>query len=216
MIADYQDGGQKMLDIIEFNKALKISWILKYISSDCKSKWKCFFFYFHLSKVGGKLIFLGNLAPRDARKPDIEDDFIQELVEVWADLNYRDSFASQANFRAGHIWNNSMIRIAGKTKHWANAGVMKINDLMTSDSRVISYSCFKEKFSFPVSFLEFSGVTSAIRSAMRSLELSLPGEKSLENVLIKLNSSSKPSQAAYKILITKKCTRPEKKPKQMD
>ena len=29
MIADYQDGGQKMLDIIEFNKALKISWILK-------------------------------------------------------------------------------------------------------------------------------------------------------------------------------------------
>ena len=29
MIADFQDGGQKMLDIIEFNKALNISWILK-------------------------------------------------------------------------------------------------------------------------------------------------------------------------------------------
>jgi len=43
MIADYQDGGQKMLDIIEFNKALKISSILKYISNGCKSKWKCFF-----------------------------------------------------------------------------------------------------------------------------------------------------------------------------
>ena len=28
MIADYQDGGQKKLDIIEFIKALKISWIL--------------------------------------------------------------------------------------------------------------------------------------------------------------------------------------------
>jgi len=39
MIADYQDGGQKMLDIIEFNKAL----ILKYISSDYKSKWMFFF-----------------------------------------------------------------------------------------------------------------------------------------------------------------------------
>ena len=212
MIADYQDGGQKMLDIIEFNKALKISWILKYISSDCKSKWKCFF-DFHLSKVGGKLIFLGNLAPKDARKLNIKDDFIQELIELWADFNYRDSFPSKANFSAGHIWNNSMIRIAGKTifyKHWANAGVMKINDLMTSDSRIISYSCFKEKFCFSVSFLEFCGVTSAIRSAMRSLELSLPEEKTSENVLIKLNSSNKPSQAAYKILITKKCTRPEK------
>ena len=186
MIADYQDGGQKMLDITEFNKALKISWILKYISNDCKSKWKCFF-DFNLSKVGGKLVFLGNLAPKDARKLDIKDDFIQELIELWADFNYRDSFASQANFSAGHIWNNSMIRIAGKTilyKHWANARVMKINDLMTSDSRIISYSCFKDKFCFSVSFLEFCGVTSAIRSAIRSLQPSRPVEKILENVLL--------------------------------
>jgi len=188
MIADYQDGGQKMLDIIEFNKALKISWILKYISNDCKSKWKCFF-NFHLSKVGGKLVFLGNLAPKDAKKLHLKDDFIQELIELWTDLNYRDSFASQANFSAGHIWNNLMIRITGKTifyEHWANAGVMKINDLMTSDLRIISYGCFKDKFSFPVSFLEFCGVTSAIRSATRSLKLTLPGEKNLENVLLKL------------------------------
>ena len=132
------------------------------------------------------------------------------------DFNHRDS--SQANFSAGHIWNNSMIRMAGKTlfhKHWANAGVMKINNLIANDSRRISYSCFKDEFCFPVSFLEFCGVTSAIRSALRSLELSLPGEKILENIL-KFNSSNKPSQAAYKIFITKKCTRPGKKPKQMD
>ena len=76
-----------------------------------------------------------------------------------------------------------MIRIAGKTifyKHWANAGVMKINDVMTTDSRIISCSCFKEKFCFPVLFRKFFGVTSGIGSAMRSLELSLPGEKILE------------------------------------
>ena len=67
---------------------------------------------------------LGNLAPKDARKLSIKDDFIQELIELWTDLNYRDSFASQANFTAQQIWNNSMIRIADKTifyKHWANA-----------------------------------------------------------------------------------------------
>ena len=73
-----------------------------------------------------------------------------------------------------------MIRIAGKTifyKHWVNAGVMEINDLMTNDSRIISYSCFKDKFCFPVSFLEFCGVTSATRSAMRSLKLTFPDKK---------------------------------------
>ena len=36
-------GGQKMLDIIEFNKALKISWILKYISNDCIVNGSVFF-----------------------------------------------------------------------------------------------------------------------------------------------------------------------------
>ena len=41
----------------------------------------------------------------------------------------------------------------------------------------------------------------------------MSGEKSQENVLLKLNSSNKPSQEAYKILITKKCTRPEKSQK---
>ena len=109
-----------------------------------------------------------------------------------------------------------MIRIADKTifyKHWANAGVMKINDIMASDSRILSYNCFKDKFSFQVSFLEFCSVTSAIRSATRSLKLTLPDQKILENLLLKLNSSNKPSQAAYKILIDKKCTRPEKSQK---
>ena len=59
--------------------------------------------------------------PKDARKLYIKDDFIQELIELWTDLNYKDSFASQANFTAEHILNNSMIRIADKTifyKHW--------------------------------------------------------------------------------------------------
>ena len=48
---------------------------------------------------------------------------------------------------------------------------------------------------------------------MRSLKLTLPDEKILENLLLKLNSSNKPSQAAYKIVIDKKCTRPEKSQK---
>ena len=57
-----------------------------YISNDCKSKWKSFF-DFNLSKVGGKLVFLGNLAPKDARKLGIKNDFIHELIELWADFS---------------------------------------------------------------------------------------------------------------------------------
>ena len=85
MIADYQEGGQKMLDIMEFNKALKLISFQIYISNDCRSKGKCFS-DFKLSKVGGKLVFLGNLAPKDTRKLDIKDDFIQELKNIMGGL----------------------------------------------------------------------------------------------------------------------------------
>ena len=122
------------------------------------------------------MAFLGNLSPKDARNLNIKDAFTQERIELWADLNYKDCFPSQADFSAGHIWNNLLIRIAGKSifyKQWVDAGLLKINDLMTSDSRFITYSSFKANFGLPVSFLEFCGVTSAIRSAMSSLKLTL-------------------------------------------
>ena len=82
MIADYYDGEQKMLDKTEFTKSLKISWILKYLSDDCKSKWEVFLFYFHLSKFGGKLVFCGNLGKKDAIKLRIEDVFLQEVNNI--------------------------------------------------------------------------------------------------------------------------------------
>jgi len=69
------------------------------------------------------------------------------------------------------------------------------------------------KDDFIQELIELCGVTSATRSATRSLKLTLPGEKIPENVLLKLNSSNKPSQAVYQILITKKCTPPEKSQK---
>ena len=55
MIADYGDGGQKMSDIMAFNKSLKIAWIVKYISDDCKSKWDFGISFFQ--KMGRKISF---------------------------------------------------------------------------------------------------------------------------------------------------------------
>ena len=212
MIADYQDGGLKMLDIIEFNKALKITWILKYISDDCQTKWKAFF-DFYLLKFGGKLVFTSNLARKDVKILDIKSTFLHELIELWSDLNFKESFASRAEFGAESIWNNSMIRIAGKTifyKHWFEAGVHNINDLLTSDSKLMTYSCFRNKWCPNVSFLEYYGVASAIRCAFKTLKLRLPDDPNPKYVLALLNSSKKPSQLAYQIYRDKKCTCPEK------
>ena len=55
----------------------------------------------------------------------------------------------------------SKIRIAGKTifyKKWFDAGVQNIDDVLTSDSKFLEYSCFRKEFCPTVSFLEYYGV----------------------------------------------------------
>jgi len=87
--------------------------------------------------MGGKLVFLGNLSKKDATKLDVKDNFLQERIEIWADLNYRDSFDSQRDLSDSLIWKNSLVRIAGKAvfyKNWEKAGVKmsKTSSMMTT------------------------------------------------------------------------------------
>ena len=114
-----------MLDIMESNKSLKIAWTLKYISDECKSKWKCFLISIFLN-WGTNYFFLGTLSKKDATKLNVKDNFLQELIEIWADFNYKDSFDSQRDFSGSLIWNNSLVGIVGEAvfcKNWAKAGV---------------------------------------------------------------------------------------------
>ena len=156
MIADYGDGGQKMLDIMKFNQSLRIAWIVKYISDDCKSKWKNLGDFF-LSKWGGKLVLLGNLEKKRCHQHDIKEDFLRELIEIWVDFNFRESFLSKHDFCSNCIiWNTSSVRIANRPffyKHWAEAGVQNIKDLVNDDFKVVTYGEFRENYCLSASFL---------------------------------------------------------------
>ena len=148
-----------------FSKSLKITWIVKYISDECESKWKTFW-DFYLSKFGGKLVFLGNLEKEDATRYVIKDDCFRELTKFWVDFNFRDSFLSKHDFCSSMIWNNSLVRIANRPlfyKHWTKAGAHNIKDLVNDDFTIITYRKFREKYCSSASFLEFYGVTLAIR-----------------------------------------------------
>ena len=81
---------------------------------------------------------------------------------------------------------------------------------MNNDYEVITYRDFKEKLCFPVSFLEFYGVTSAIRPAMKALILKSQSENDQGIAVQKLVAATKPIKLAYEILISKKSTCPKK------
>ena len=101
-----------MLDMMAFNKSLKIAWIVKYISDDCKSKWKTFWDFF-LSKWGGKLVFLGNLGKMTSANMVLRITAFENLSNFgWTLIS--DSFLSRHDFCSSMIWNNSLVRIANR------------------------------------------------------------------------------------------------------
>ena len=79
---------------------------------------------------------------------------------------------------------------------------------MNDDYEVITYTGFKEKLCFLVSFLKFYRVASAIRSAMKALKLKSQSENDQGISVQKLIAATKPTKLAYKILKNKKIYSP--------
>ena len=59
MLNDYSEGRLKMLDIESFNKALKMTWVKKYLDKENHSKWKIF--DLEIKNNGESTILTGNL-----------------------------------------------------------------------------------------------------------------------------------------------------------
>ena len=59
MISDYKNGGLRMIDIKSFNKALKSTWVKKYMDNDNHGKWKLLLDS-EIHDYGRDVIFKGN------------------------------------------------------------------------------------------------------------------------------------------------------------
>ena len=94
MINDYCEGGLKMVHLVSFNKSLKTTWIKKYLDSTNNGKWKVFI-DLALKNHGGKNVFIGNLNTKDTKKSIIVSDvFLEEILEIWAEVNFEQQLAS--------------------------------------------------------------------------------------------------------------------------
>ena len=97
MINNYPEGGLKMIDILSFNKALKATWIKKYLDTGNQGKWK-FFFDLELKKFECTLPFTSNLNKIDtANIFKTQDSFLKgnspNLVrnQFWREYNISES-----------------------------------------------------------------------------------------------------------------------------
>jgi len=116
MINDFGDGGLKMFDISSVNKSLKTTWIKKYLDDNNKGKWKIFFDTVTLKKYGCQNCCSYNLNVKDTLSTiTTSDGFLEELLGIWAEVNFEPEIASKNHFLDQQLWHNSLTKIAKKT-----------------------------------------------------------------------------------------------------
>ena len=165
MINNYESGGLEMIDISSFNKSLETTWVKKYLDESKGGKWKDFF-ELELGKYGGSVVFTGNLNRRDILKTtSVKDPFLQEIVQIWSEVNFDNQIKTKQHFLELPIWHNSLIRINDKPvfyEHIFLRGISKVSHLMKDLRTFLSLSEFLNTFNIRIEPLKYFGLISAL------------------------------------------------------
>ena len=91
-----------------------------------------------------KMCFLGNLDKTDIKRYfQTSDVFINEILMIWAEINYNDNISSLQHYKTQRIWNNSLIRIDRKPvylREWLANGILTVESFMKDATLFLSYS----------------------------------------------------------------------------
>ena len=161
MINGYDKVGLKMIDIKTFNSSLKAIWVKKYLDSANTEKLELFF-DFYLAKHGGKRLILGNLNTDDIKYLNIKDEFLKEILHIWAKINFQNTLGDFQNIP---LWHNSLIRVGKTPVHfpsWSIRSINQVKDLLDGKSSFLTYAAFNSKYSLPSNFLHYYGLISAV------------------------------------------------------
>ena len=158
------------MKIKSFNSALKATSIPKYLDINNKRKWKIVFKYW-LSRIQKENIFTYNLSRKDAQAINVDDKFLQELIEIWAEVNFQGKLRSLKEFEELTLWHNSLIRIDNKPvfyNQWFNKDIYKVNHLLEEENdRFFNHKDFQNKYKLQVPYLYFGVIACVSRKSIK-------------------------------------------------
>ena len=153
-----------MVDLECMVKSLRLAW-LKRIFSGTNGTWKSYLQHI-LSSVGGLFFFNCNYNISDYTIPS---QFYRELLLWWS--QFRETFATEEDWKT-IIWNNKEIKVENKPvyyKHYVNARVICIQDLLFSLNSTDSYNQLSKKI-YKTNILEWAGLRGSIPLSLRSYD----------------------------------------------
>ena len=202
MISDYSEGGLRMIDLISFNKALKSTWVKKYLDPENHGKWKLFLDW-QLQHYGSPVVFRGNLNRHDLSKfINTTDALTTEILQLWSEISYEANVNSTDHFLSLPLWHNSLIRIYNRPvyyKSWSCKGIQNVTDLFKDSNTFLSSHELQERYNAKTNFSVLHGLKSSLKSLRESWSLSTTSSQSFLQSFLK---AKKPTKVVYEKLVT--------------
>jgi len=96
----------------------------------------------------------------------VKDPFLQEIVQIWSEVNYDNQIKTKQQFLELPIWHNSLVRINNKPvfyKHIFLRGILKASHLMKDSRTFLSHAEFSNTYNVRIESLKYFGLISALR-----------------------------------------------------
>ena len=166
---NYEKGGLKMIDIDNYIKGLKCSWIKRLMNGN-NPKWKQLLGY---QTNIDKILFQGS-AYRSVLLRDIRNPFWRDTLNAYQTLHNKIEIETWNEFINQPIWFNTRVKIDNKTifyEHWYKRNINYISDIINEEGAFYSLFEIQSKYKIKTNFLVYASLKSSIMSAINKMQV---------------------------------------------
>ena len=174
LIGDRSKGGLKMIEFTSMNKALKTGWANRF--QDTRSRdapWKIIPNYLTSHLGGMNFLLKCNYKTEELNLNDLPD-FYKNMLSCWEEIKVKTNAKENVNVKEEIIWNNSEIKIDGKSvffRTWYNKYIIKIGDLLNINDKPLTWHQFTEHFNLKSHFTTFFGLMKALTKRLKQSDI---------------------------------------------
>jgi hypothetical protein len=196
LIADYENGGLRMLDISSFVKAQKVMWV-KRLSTKDKASWKAIPNYYY-SKLLGVNTWKCNLICKI--QPTYLPDFYWKVVKYWSEVKQlNDSPLTPFDIRRECLWLNKNIKLNKDEIYWEDwhkQGINLIHDIVNSEGKFLTVNELEQKYVIKCDMLKYNSLKDAIptewRKKIKTMKINDNAISFQEILTVKIGKHTKP------------------------